>query len=99
MSNKLFVGGLSWNTDDQALNAAFTAHGAVTEAKVISDRDTGRSRGFGFVTFADSQHASDAIAALDGTDLDGRTIRVNLAEDKPRRDNRGGGGGGNNQRW
>ena len=95
MSNKLFVGGLSWGTDDHALRTAFEEHGEVTEAKVISDRETGRSRGFGFVTFTDSQSASAAITARDGTDFDGRTIRVNLAEDKPRRDNRGGGG----QRW
>ena len=104
MSNKLFVGGLSWGTDDQSLAAAFEAHGTVNEAKVISDRDTGRSRGFGFVTYAEAQSATDAIAALDGTELDGRTIRVNLAEDKPRRDSRGGsggggGGGGRGQRW
>ena len=96
MSNKLFVGGLSWGTDDQSLTAAFEAHGTVTEAKVISDRDTGRSRGFGFVTFGEAQDASAAIKALDGSELDGRTIRVNLAQDKPRRDDRGGGRGG---RW
>ncbi len=96
MSNKLFVGGLSWGTDDQKLAAAFETYGSVTEAKVISDRDTGRSRGFGFVTYDAAEAATAAIAALDGTELDGRTIRVNLAEDKPRRDSRGGGGG---QRW
>ena len=96
MSNKLFVGGLSWNTDDNGLRAAFEAHGTVTEAKVINDRDTGRSRGFGFVTFTDADSASAAIAERDGTDLDGRTIRGNLAENKPRRDGGGGGGGGRN---
>lgn len=94
MSNKLFVGGLSWDTDDDGLRSAFAAHGSVTEAKVISDRETGRSRGFGFVTFADSESASAAMAKLDGTDLDGRTIRVNHAENKPRRSGGGGGGGG-----
>ncbi len=114
MSNKLFVGGLAWATDDHALTSAFSAHGEVTEARVISDRDTGRSRGFGFVTFADASAASAAIEAMDGTDLDGRTIRVNLAEDNPPRDSRGGGGdrggrggdrgdrggrGGGGQRW
>jgi heterogeneous nuclear ribonucleoprotein A1/A3 len=98
MGNKLFVGGLAWGTDDQGLGQAFEVHGNVTEAKVISDRETGRSRGFGFVTFAEAADASTAMQALDGSDLDGRTIRVNMAEDKPRRDNnRGGGGGG--QRW
>lgn len=86
MSNKLFVGGLSWGTDDQALHTAFSVHGQVDEAKVILDRDSGRSRGFGFVTFADAQDASSAIRAMDGQDLDGRTVRVNLAENKPRRD-------------
>ena len=103
MSNKIFVGGLAWATDDHALQNAFEAHGNVTEAKVISDRETGRSRGFGFVTFGDADGATAAIAAMDGSDLDGRTIRVNLAEDKPRRDNnRGGdrgGRGGGGQRW
>ena len=94
MSNKVFVGGLAWATDDQALQIAFEPHGSVTEAKVISDRETGRSRGFGFVTFGDAEAATAAIAAMDGSELDGRTIRVNLAEDKPRRDNNRGG-----QRW
>ncbi|MFK7930075.1 MAG: RNA recognition motif domain-containing protein [Myxococcota bacterium] len=94
MSNKLFVGGLSWGTDDNGLQAAFERFGTVTEAKVISDRETGRSRGFGFVTFTTADEAGAAVGALDGTDLDGRTIRVNIAEDKPRRS--GGGGGGYN---
>ncbi|MFT5458749.1 MAG: cold-inducible RNA-binding protein, partial [Myxococcota bacterium] len=88
MSKKLFVGGLAWATDDQALGDAFAAHGEVTEAKVINDRETGRSRGFGFVTFADDAAADAAIAAMDGTNLDGRSIRVNEAQQ------RGSGGGG-----
>lgn len=91
MGKKLFVGGLSWNTTDEGLLEAFSAFGEVTDAKVITDRDTGRSRGFGFVTFAESDAASTAIAQMDGTELDGRTIRVNEAED---RGPRGGGGGG-----
>jgi RNA recognition motif-containing protein len=91
--NKLFVGGLSWNTDDSGLKDAFERFGEVVEAKVITDRDTGRSRGFGFVTFAETESATKAIEEMDGTDLDGRTIRVNEAHDKPR----GGGGGGG--RW
>ncbi|MFH1468964.1 MAG: RNA-binding protein [Pseudomonadota bacterium] len=110
MSNKLFVGGLAWGTDDQALAAAFEAHGTIVEAKVIADRDTGRSRGFGFVTFSDSASAAAAVKAMDGTELDGRSIRVNVAEEKPRRDDRGGsrgggrggsrgGGGGGGGRW
>ncbi len=91
MSNKLFVGGLSWGTDDAALHAAFSEYGDVTDAKVITDRETGRSRGFGFVTFAQADDAQQAISALDGVDLDGRTIRVNVAEQKPRRNDGGGG--------
>ena len=89
MGNKLFVGGLPWAVDDEGLRAAFEAHGTVTDAKVILDRDTGRSRGFGFVTFTNGDDAKAAIDALDGSSLDGRNIRVNVAEDKrraPRRD-------------
>ena len=90
MSKKLFIGGLSWNTTDDSLRAAFEKFGPVTEAKVITDRDTGRSRGFGFVTFEDDEAADKAIAALNGTELDGRAIRVDVAQAKQR----GGGGGG-----
>lgn len=89
MSNKLFVGGLSWGTDDQLLRDAFETHGSVTEAKVILDRETGRSRGFGFVTFSTAQEAGAAIQALDGRELDGRTIRVNPADAKPPRRDQG----------
>jgi cold-inducible RNA-binding protein len=92
MSNKIFVGGLSWNTNDDTLRRAFEVHGNVDEARVIQDRETGRSRGFGFVTFSDGACAHRAIAAMDGTDMDGRTIKVNQAEDKPR--SSGGGFGG-----
>ena len=97
----MFVGGLSWNTDDSSLRAAFESFGEVTEAKVITDRDTGRSRGFGFVTMAEGGDADSAMASLDGSSLDGRSIRVNEAQDKgrsPRRGGGGGGGGGGN-RW
>jgi cold-inducible RNA-binding protein len=94
MSKKLFVGGLSWNTDDAGLRAAFERFGDIEEAKVIQDRDTGRSRGFGFVTYADGKAAEGAIAQMDGTELDGRTINVNEAQDRPRRGGGGGGGGG-----
>lgn len=75
MSNKIFVGGLSWNTNSEGLRAAFESFGEVVEAKVIMDRATGRSRGFGFVTFAQADDAKEAITR-DGTELDGRTIRV-----------------------
>ncbi|MCU0304076.1 MAG: RNA-binding protein [Thermoanaerobaculales bacterium] len=93
MSKKLFVGSLSWGTNDDALRNAFGVHGEISEAVVISDRDTGRSRGFGFVTFEDDEAADRAVKALNGTELDGRTIRVDVAQAKER-SNRGGGGGG-----
>lgn len=82
MSKKLFVGGLSWNTDDNGLHSAFSRFGNVSEAKVVSDRETGRSRGFGFVTFADSGEADTAIQAMHGADLDGRTLNVNEARER-----------------
>ena len=85
MSKKLFVGGLSWGTTDDGLHGAFSQFGEIVEAKVITDRETGRSRGFGFVTFANDEGATKAIAEMDGTELDGRTIKVNEAEDKPAR--------------
>lgn len=90
MGNKLFIGGLPWETDDERLKSAFAEHGEVTEAKVIMDRETGRSRGFGFVTFKNAEDADTALRVMNDSDLDGRTIRVNEAVDKPR----GGGGGG-----
>lgn len=105
MSNKLFVGGLSWGTDDDGLRDAFTQYGEVTDAKVITDRDSGRSRGFGFVTFSNNEDASSACDAMNGADLDGRTLNVDLAKERSGgggRDNRGGGGGYNsrdNNRW
>ena len=91
MPKKLFVGGLSWGTHDDSLRQAFEAYGAVSDAKVILDRDTGRSRGFGFVTFDEDSEADAAMQAMDGAQLDGRTIRVNEARE---RQPRGGGGGG-----
>jgi RNA recognition motif-containing protein len=94
VSKKLFVGGLSWGTTDQGLNEAFARFGEIVEAKVITDRETGRSRGFGFVTFANDEGAVNAINEMNGTELDGRTIKVNEAEDKAFRGGRGGGGGG-----
>ena len=96
MSKKLCVGSLSWDTNDEGLRTAFSPHGEVSEAVVISDRDTGRSRGFGFVTFDDDEAADKAIAALNGTELDGRTIRVDVAQAKQRS---GGGGGGYGGGW
>lgn len=91
MGSKLFVGGLAWATDDSSLRQAFSKFGEVKDAKVIIDRDSGRSRGFGFVTFADANMARTAQTTMDGASLDGRSIRVNEAEEKPRTT----GGGGN----
>jgi len=76
--NKVFVGGLSWDTDSTGLKTAFAGAGDVIEAKVVQDRETGRSRGFGFVTFQSSAAVEKAIA-MSGTELDGRTIRVDRA--------------------
>jgi len=91
MAKKLFVGGLSWDTTDDGLRKAFAAHGEITEAKVITERGTGRSRGFGFVTFARDEDATTAISQMDGTSLDGRAIKVSEAkEEHPREGNRDG---------
>lgn len=84
MSKKLFIGGLSWGTDEYGLRAAFENFGELTEVKVITDRDTGRSRGFGFVTFANPEDANRAIAEMDGSSLDGRNVAVNEARDRQR---------------
>jgi cold-inducible RNA-binding protein len=91
MSKKLFVGGLAWGTDDSGLRMAFESYGAVSEAKVINDRETGRSRGFGFVTMDDAAEADAAIAAMDGSQLDGRSIRVNEAQARAPRNDRDSG--------
>lgn len=94
MGKKLFVGGLSWATTDDGLRQAFERFGQVTDAKVIHDRETGRSRGFGFVTFAQDEAAATAVNEMNGSMLEGRTIKVNEAEDKGFRGGRSGGGGG-----
>ncbi|CAL4906512.1 unnamed protein product [Urochloa decumbens] len=82
MSSKLFVGGLSYSTDEQSLRDEFSSYGQVIEARVIVDRESGRSRGFGFVTYTSSEEASAAITAMDGKDLHGRNIRVNHATER-----------------
>lgn len=97
MAYKLFIGSLSWNTDDAALEAAFAEYGKVVSATVVKDRDSGRSKGFGFVEFENDEEGKAAEAALNGKELDGREIVVNEAkpkEDRPRRDYGGGGGNG-----
>ncbi len=86
MSNKLYVGGLSWDTTDATLRQTFEAHGSVHEAIVVMDRYTGKSRGFGFVTFAEAKSAREAISAMNGTELDGRSITVSEAQERSRND-------------
>lgn len=89
MAQNLFIGNLAYATTDDSLTAHFAAIGEVKSARVVTDRETGRSRGFGFVEFVDEAHNQKAIDELDGKDLDGREIKVNLAqpkEDRPRRE-------------
>ncbi len=94
MATRLFVGGLSWGTTDEGLASAFAEFGAVVDARVIYDRETGRSRGFGFVTYADPDAANEAVDQMNGADLDGRSIRVDIAEERrrPGMDRRAGAG-------
>ena len=94
MSNKLFVGNLSFNTTENAIQDAFAAHGSVLEAKLMMDRESGRPRGFGFVTMSTPEEAQAAIAALNGKDVDGRALTVNIAKPREERAPGGGGGGG-----
>jgi RNA recognition motif-containing protein len=92
MSTKLFVGNLSFNTTENDLQDTFAAHGTVVEANLMMDRATGRPRGFGFITMSSAEEAQKAIDALNGTELDGRALTVNIA--RPREERSGGGGGG-----
>jgi RNA recognition motif-containing protein len=89
MGNRLYVGNLSFNTGSDALRDAFAKYGEVTDVHLVTDRQTGQPRGFGFVTMGTSAAAQAAIAGMNGSDLDGRTLRVNEAEER-----QGGGGGG-----
>lgn len=91
MSNKLFVGNLSFQTTENDLQDAFAAFGTVTETNLMMDRMSGRPRGFGFITMATPEEAQKAIAGLNGKDLGGRAITVNVA--RPREERPGGGGG------
>jgi RNA recognition motif-containing protein len=93
MAYKLFIGSLAWATDDSSLEAAFAPFGKVVSATVVKDRETGRSKGFGFVEFENDEEGKAAEAGMNGKDLDGREIVVNEArpkEDRPRRDYGGG---------
>src|SRR5271154_4556390 len=97
MSNKLFVGNLSFETTENDLQDAFAAHGTVTEANLMIDRMTNRPRGFGFVTMSTPEEAQKAIAALNGAQLGGRALTVNVA--KPREERAPGGGGGGRREY
>ena len=101
MGNKLYVGNLSFDTNDQELEQAFSAHGEVTSAVVVKDRDTDRSRGFGFVEFAQEADAQTAKGAMNGKELAGRALKVDEANPpRERRQNSGNGGGYNRrERW
>ncbi len=92
---KIYVGNLSFNSTEDDVKQLFGQHGAVHSVALINDRETGRPRGFGFVEMDDNE-AMAAISALDGQEFDGRALRVNEAQDRPRRGGGGGGGGGGN---
>lgn len=94
MGKKLYVGNLSYSTTDQTLQSAFAAHGAVESARVIMDRETGRSKGFGFVEMASDEDAQKAVSAMDGQALDGRNLKVAEAKPMEAGGGRGSGGGG-----
>jgi len=95
---KIYVGNLPWSTTDQELRDLFSAHGTVHSATVVTDRETGRSRGFGFVEMDDSS-AKEAISRLNGKDVGSRQLRVNEAQERPKRTGGGGGGGDRGGRW
>jgi RNA recognition motif-containing protein len=110
MGSKIYVGGLPYSATEQELNSLFAAHGSVESARVITDKFTGQSRGFGFVEMSSGEEANKAISALNGTQMGGRTLTVNEAKpqeprsgggggDRGGRGGFGGGGGGNRDRW
>ena len=97
-NNKLYAGGLPYEVNDDRLQEIFSPHGTVESAKVIIDRSTGRSKGFGFVEMSSEDEAQSAITALNGTNVDGRSLTVNVAKPQEKRNDRGSGGFGND-RW
>ncbi len=99
MGRKLYVGNLGYDVTDSDLQQMFAEHGTVDSASVINDRDTGRSKGFGFVEMSSDAEAEAAIAALDGQEHAGRAIKVNEAKPRPAGGGGGGGGGGRGGRW
>lgn len=96
MGSKVFVGGLPYATSESQLEALFAPHGTVQSVQIVTDRFTGQSRGFGFVEMGSAEEASQAITALHGTQLDGRTLKVDEAKPSP---DRGSGGGSKRARW
>lgn len=94
MGNRLYVGNLSFQTNTDTIRSAFQAIGDVTDVHAVTDRETGQSRGFAFVTMGTAQEAAKAIAEMNGVLLDGRMLRVNEAEERQARSGGGGGGGG-----
>lgn len=103
MGRKLYVGNLPYSATEEALSAKFAEHGTVESVKLIVDRDTGRSKGFGFIEMGTDGEANAAISALNGTDYDGRPMKVNEAKPQEKRSGGGGrggyGGGGGGGRW
>ena len=101
MGKRIYVGNLSYNTDKDELQQLFAAHGTVVSAEVITDRDSGRSKGFGFIEMGSDQEAEAAIAALNGKNVGGRNLTVNEARPQPSRSGPGGGprGGGGGRRY
>jgi RNA recognition motif-containing protein len=95
----IFVGNLSFGATEDGIRTLFEAHGAVGRVNIVTDRDTGQARGFGFVEMANDAEGDKAIAALNGTDFDGRTLNVNEARPKTERSGGGGGGGFGRKRW
>ncbi len=95
----IYVGNLSFSSTEETVRAAFEEYGSVDSVRIITDRDTGRPRGFGFTEMANDEEAKAAIAGLDGKEVDGRAIKVNEARPKPERGGGGGGRGGPRNRW
>ncbi|HEX2896970.1 MAG TPA: RNA-binding protein [candidate division Zixibacteria bacterium] len=91
---KIYIGNMSFNTTEETVRQAFETYGEITSVNLISDRDTGRPKGFGFVEMANDEHAKAAIAGLNGTEIDGRAVNVNEARPRPEGGNRGGSRGG-----
>ena len=96
MEKRLYVGNLPFDTSEDQLHELFSAHGQIVSAKLITDMETGRSRGFGFVEMSSSEEAKAAITALDGKEVDGRNLKVNEAKPQEKRNGGGGGGRGGN---